>query len=270
MTSNSPRPVDYWTDSRRPLASLLFVLPLLGLYELGLILLGDDQVSAVRNGADTWMRGWLLQVGLDRPWALPLLIVTLLVGWQVFARFPWRTSFETVIGMGAESLLGAILLLVMGQILSLSFRHFGWTPVELVDASVSSTATAVSFLGAGIYEEVLFRLLLLPGVYLLLRLLMLSPRLSAVGAVMTTSTIFALAHYLEPASGNSALWPSSFVDAARSVIESPHAWFGFGFRWLAGLIFAAMFVVRGFGITVGCHVLYDLLVGVVIATQSQS
>lgn len=268
MPSPPPSPpVDYWTESRRPLASLLFVTPLLLLYEVGVVLLGNDHVTAVRNGADTWMRGWLLQVGLDRPWVLPLLILTALIGWQVVARFPWRTSVETLIGMGAESLLGAILLLVMGQVLSLSFRHFGWIPADIVDADVSSAATAVSFLGAGIYEEVLFRLLLLPGVYLILRTAMLSKRLAALVAVLATSTIFALAHYLDPTRGAAALSPGAFTDAAQTVLESPSMWFGFGFRWLAGLVFAGLFVLRGFGITVGCHVLYDLLVGVVIASQ---
>src|SRR5690606_34996870 len=113
--TSTTRNVDYWTDSRRPLASLVFVAPLLVLYEPGIMLLDAPQVAAVRNGADTWMRGGLLQVGLDRPWVLPVLIVTVLIGWQVIARFPWRTSIETLIGMGAESLLGAILLLVRSE-----------------------------------------------------------------------------------------------------------------------------------------------------------
>jgi membrane protease YdiL (CAAX protease family) len=265
--TSSPRNVDYWTDSRRPLASLLFVAPLLLLYELGVMFLDGPQVAAVRNGADTWMRGGLLQVGLDRPWVLPVLIITILVGWQIVARFPWRTSIDTLVGMGAESLLGAILLLVMGQVLSLMLRHTGWEPSAMVEASLTPAATAVGFLGAGIYEEVLFRLLLLPGAFLALRMLLLSPRLSAVLAVLVTSTIFALAHYL-PTVGSMSAAPAAFAEAAELVIHSPEVWFGFGFRWLAGLIFAVMFVLRGFGITVGCHVIYDLLVGVVISTHA--
>lgn len=264
---SAPRKVDYWTDSRRPLASLLFVIPLLVIYELGVLFLEGPQAAAIRNGADTWMRGGLLQVGLDRPWALPVLIVTILIGWQLVARFPWRTSIETLIGMGAESLLGAILLLVLGQVLSLVLRHARWGQETLASASLTPTATAVGYIGAGIYEEVLFRLLLLPAVYLLLRMLLLSRRLAAVLAILTTSTVFALAHYLEPTLASIADIPSAFNGAAQTVIHSPQEWFGFGFRWLAGLIFAAMFVLRGFGITVGCHVIYDLLVGIVIASQ---
>ena len=38
-------------------------------------------------------------------------------------------------------------------------------------------------------------------------------------------------------------------------------WFAFVFRWLAGVYFAWVFVVRGFGVAVGTHTAYDLLVG---------
>ena len=44
---------DYWQQSRRPLASLYFVAPLLAMYEAGVILLGPH---AIRNGADVWLR----------------------------------------------------------------------------------------------------------------------------------------------------------------------------------------------------------------------
>ena len=38
-------------------------------------------------------------------------------------------------------------------------------------------------------------------------------------------------------------------------------WFAFIFRWLAGVYFAWVFVVRGFGVAVGTHTAYDVLVG---------
>ena len=51
----------YLNESRRPLASLLFVLPVLALYELGVALLGPQ---AIRNGADVWIESLLDFVGL--------------------------------------------------------------------------------------------------------------------------------------------------------------------------------------------------------------
>ena len=251
---------DYWTESRRPLVSLAFLLPLLGLYEFGVLWLGGSNTHAVRNGADTWMRGWLLQLGIDRPWILPMLIVVILAGWHVLARHPWQISRETLFGMFAESLLCAILLLVAGQLLSLGCRHIG-----LPAASFPATAAnAVSYIGAGIYEEVLFRLLLLPAVFLLLRGLLLPVGLSALLAIFVTSLVFSMAHYLQPGPASMVASLEPMTQAAQQLSQSPELWFGFGFRLMAGLVFAGLFLTRGFGVTVGCHAFYDLMVGILM------
>ena len=41
----------------------------------------------------------------------------------------------------------------------------------------------------------------------------------------------------------------------------PFTWFAFIFRWMAGVFFAWVFILRGFGIAVGTHTMYDILVG---------
>ncbi len=256
--------LDYWTESRRPLVSLAFLLPLLALYEFGVLWVGGGNVDSIRNGADTWMRGWLLQFGLDRPWMLPVLIVIILTAWHVGARHPWRISRETLLGMFAESLLGAILLLVTGQLLSLWCQRLG-IPVLALS---STAANAVSYIGAGIYEEVLFRLLLLPVVFLLLRALLIPAKFSAVLAIILTSLVFSMAHYLQPVSGSLTVSLEPMALAAQHVSQRPELWFGFAFRLLAGLVFAGLFLTRGFGVTVGCHALYDLLVGVLMTSPT--
>ena len=65
-------------------------------------------------------------------------------------------------------------------------------------------------------------------------------------AVVSTSLLFSLAHHVGPTGEALRLFP-------------------FTFRTLAGLFFAGLFVVRGFGITVGTHAAYDLLVGLLMA-----
>jgi membrane protease YdiL (CAAX protease family) len=65
---------------------------------------------------------------------------------------------------------------------------------------------------------------------------------------LVTSLMFSLAHYVGPTAETMVL-------------------FTFTFRALAGVFFAALFVTRGFGITVGCHAAYDLLVGVLMKSQ---
>ena len=81
---------DYWNQSRRPLASLFFVLPLLLCYELGIWWLGSE---AMRNGADVWLQQLLAASGIGGLFLLPLLTVAILLAWHHTTRQPWK-SFQ--------------------------------------------------------------------------------------------------------------------------------------------------------------------------------
>jgi membrane protease YdiL (CAAX protease family) len=108
----------------------------------------------------------------------------------------------------------------------------------------------VSFIGAGVYEEVMFRLLLVPAAFLAFRMFEFPPKWAAVMAAVSTSFLFALAHHIGPS-----------ADAFNL--------FAFSFRAAAGLFFATVFLLRGFGITVGCHAAYDLFVGVLLVAPAE-
>src|SRR5205814_3715663 len=108
-----------------------------------------------------------------------------------------------------------------------------------------SLPRVIAYLGAGVYEEMLFRLFLIPAVYVVLRILLVSRRPAIFLSVVATSVLFSLAHYAGPAADQ-------------------FTWFSFVFRATAGIFFAVLFVVRGFGVTVGSHAAYDVIVGVLI------
>lgn len=238
---------DYWSEARLPLPSLVFLIPLLVIYECGVLWVGGGNSEALRNGADFWMRGWLHQLGLGHLMLLPGLVVFGLMAWHYCGRYPWRFSVDTLIGMLAESLLFAFLLIVLGQLQDFVFQN--WIGPETLSINVEAVAArTISFIGAGIYEEVMFRLCLLPICYGFFRMTQISVRWSAMLAIISTSLAFSLAHYVGPA-------PDTF------------AFYSFSFRALAGTFFAALFWLRGFGITVGCHAAYDLLVGILIEVQ---
>jgi len=239
-----PQPAEYWFATREPLVSLVFLAPLLLLYEAGVLLFGGPAPETIRNGADYWMRGWLAQAGLTGEWPLPALVVGVLLVWHLIGKYAWRVSAETLLGMFAESLLFAFVLVVLGQIQGVAFNRME-ANLGLAAGLKSISAPVITYTGAGLYEEVLFRLCLLPAAYLLFRGVQLSKGWSAGLAVVATSLLFAAAHYVGG-------------DAYELTL------FSFTFRTLAGLFFAGLFVVRGFGITVGCHAAYDLLVGMLL------
>jgi membrane protease YdiL (CAAX protease family) len=241
---------DYWALSRQPLHSLLFLLPLLAVYEIGVARLGAAGEQA-RNGADYWMRGTIQRAGFDLTLALPGLVIVLLLGWQACARYRWSVAPSVLLGMLAESLLFGACLIVLGQVLDLAVRHaqpMGFS-LSLGAPSLDAASKGISYLGAGIYEEVLFRLLLLTGVRWGLRLLLVPKRFALLLAIVCTSLLFSAAHYTGSAADTWSLQ-------------------GFAFRALAGLVFSTLFVARGFGITVGAHAAYDLLVGVLLAAPA--
>ena len=237
-------PIRYFDQTKRPLPCLLFLIPLLALYELGTLWIGDDNPVRLRNGADAWMRWWLEQFGMQPVYVLPLALMFIFTVWQLCARYPWRVDGEVMLGMVAESMVFALALLVFGRLQDIAFQtleesyvaaSLGAPPPRFIDV--------VSYIGAGIYEETLFRLLLLPAVYCCLAAVGVPSLLASTAAVTLSGLAFSGAHYLGP-------------------MAEPFVWFSFIFRWIAGLVFAGVFVLRGFGIAVGTHAAYDILVGV--------
>lgn len=239
---------DYWSLARQPLNCLLFLLPLLATYEIGAVVLAAG--DSARNGADYWLRSGLHLAGFKHPLLLPFFIVGLLAAWQIVGGFRWKASPATLCGMLAESALFGACLVLLGQVQDLAFRtQFGQLAAgphpAIPLAQSGSLPLVISYLGAGVYEEMLFRLCLIPATYLVLRVLLVPRRPAIFLSVVATSVLFSLAHYAGPAADQ-------------------FTWFSFVFRATAGVFFAVLFVVRGFGVTAGSHAAYDVIVGVLI------
>jgi hypothetical protein len=246
----------YWAITRRPLPCLVFVAPLLLAYELGV--LGMGGAEAGRTGADAWMRHGLAALGLTDRWFPPLCLALALLAWQTFAACEWRFSPLVPLGMALESVVLAIALVGLSRLVDLGFENLERSPSWLLSARGPAAAAGVSdpgatmaerplalligFLGAGVYEEALFRLLLVPLGFLLLRLLQAPAVLASTFAVTASALLFSLAHH-------------------AGTPGEAFTWFAFIFRWAAGVYFAWVFVLRGFGVAVGTHTAYDILVG---------
>jgi hypothetical protein len=240
------RPASYWNTTRRPLPSLVFVIPLMLAYEVGVLWHGGSAPATIRTGADAWMRGMLGALGLTDQWLLPLLLVVTLLGWQVTNPREWRFSPATLGGMILESVLLAVALVGVSRLIDMGFSVLDQRGARLLAVAPPSTRSdlfsLIGFLGAGVYEEALFRLALVPVFYGLLRLLQTPQVLASALAVTGSALLFSLAHH-------------------AGTPGEAFTLFAFIFRWMAGVYFAWVFVIRGFGIAVGTHTAYDILVG---------
>src|SRR5215470_13850950 len=95
---------DYLAATRHPWACVLFVLPLLAAYELGLFLMGPGQRDACRNGADLWLRALLAQAGLRAWFWAPALLTMTLLAWSWLRRGHRPREFVRLwVGMLLES-----------------------------------------------------------------------------------------------------------------------------------------------------------------------
>ncbi len=232
----------YWKLSRTPRYSLTFALPLLVLYEV-LAAAINGGTSGVRNGADVLLKSLFVAILGPRG---PLVFAVLLVGTMValiardMRRSPGGLSARIFGGMLAESValalaFGVVVGLVTAQLVSGlhalalgPLDRLGWGPGLMVS------------LGAGLYEELLFRVLLVSALLAGARIVLgLGRTGAATVAVLGGAFIFAAFHYVGPYGDRLEI--GSFV-----------------FRMVAGIAFSGLYVSRGFGITAWTHALYDV------------
>jgi membrane protease YdiL (CAAX protease family) len=234
----------YLLATRHPWSCLLFLLPLLAAYEGGVWLMGGAQSHAFRNGADAWLRWALEYFGLSQLYWAPLLIAGVFMAWSILRRRDRPADLLGVeTGMAIESVGFALGLWGISRSLAPMLESFG---VKLQIAPTPAVlGQVITYVGAGIYEELLFRLLLYSGLLILLRWIRVSLLLSVVLAAFSSSALFSAAHHIGP-----------YGEAFDNYV--------FLFRMLAGLYFALLYQLRGFGIAVGAHACYDVVVGIVM------
>ena len=240
FTSNR---ISYFAATRHPLPCLLFVLPLLLSYEGCVLCLGGAHPEMLRNGADNWLRMALEALGVSLSWLPPALLVALLVVWIYVRRDVRPTDLVgTTSGMGIESVAFALGLWGVSLLLTPLLKHTG---IELVAGKPEANPLLriVPYIGAGIYEETLFRLLLFTSLAWLLKKLEIVPYLGIVLAAFGSATLFSTAHHLGPQG-------------------QPYSHFLFLFRLVAGLYFVWLYQLRGFGVAVGAHACYNVMVSV--------
>ena len=232
----------YWHDSRAPRYSLTFALPLLILYEVMAAALGSA-TGGVRNGADVMIKSAFIAVfGANGPLVFGGLLIGLVI-WLVVRdlRGGRRIDPGTFLAMFAESVVLAIAFgFVVGVISAQLLSPFQTVAISLAQGMSTPTQIMVS-LGAGLYEELLFRVILV-GALLWggKKVFGWGPAASGVFATLTGALIFSAFHYVGP-----------YGDAIE--VGS------FTFRAVAGIAFSALYILRGFGITAWTHALYDLI-----------
>lgn len=258
-----PTLATYWDRSQWPLQALWFLLPMLLVYELGAWVYAPSDVDRLPLILAERFVGKFFEIFGVTGYYLPgFVVVILLVSWHLVRRDPWRPEPRLYLVMLVEAMLWSIPLFVMSlmmfrpdaiqEAINLKLQYAGDLPMLAGLEDDRWTVNAIFSIGAGIYEELVFRLIaiaLLHAVFV--DLLRLPDQWGALAAVFVSAVAFALYHF---ASLNITEWTG-------------RQWRHFVFYLLAGFYFAAVYLWRGFGIVVGTHAIYDLLVVTLQAMQ---
>jgi membrane protease YdiL (CAAX protease family) len=236
----------YFRISSQPWHILLFLMPFIVFYELGSTGIIGGGVSETLEAQDMLVRFFDLfgVLGLHLP-AIAL-VLTLLVQ-QVLSKTKWTIHPGVLFAMVAESAFLTGPLIVVAIVLSSVTPAMGVQQATPPIGTQSPTTFEGIYLafGAGIYEEMLFRLVLITLLHFIVTdVLGFKSKTGMIVAVVLSALAFAWHH-----------------DAVAS--NGLNLRLGL-FYTIAGVYFGVLFLARGLGIAVGAHLMYDLLVLVVM------
>lgn len=267
VAAPAPPQRNYFSETQQPIYSAALVLPFMLIYQIGLVVLK----SRVINGGDaiiTTLSGSLFHaLGVEASFASIVVPICAFLFWQFRKKGTWTIRPPVLFASFFESLIYAVVLyMLLGY-----FVHYlpcieapapaapvAVSPAEPVvmdsraaaPASGSSNRSAsrqpgvgdfVLYCGAGVYEELVFRVFLL-GLLLLIftKIFHMEHAYAAAWSALTGAIIFSAFHHI----GGEPYRTGVFLQ-----------------RVLAGIYFSALYFTRSFGVAAASHAMYDIIVG---------
>ncbi len=230
----------YFSDTKNLLYSFLISLPLFLAYELLILISQPDASQIVRISVDSWFKSIFSLLGVNAV-SITLLIVALL---GMFILYKEREQlralrFKYFPIMIAESTIYAIFVtLIATFFVSMVFAFSANDPIS----SLTGLQKFALSLGAGLYEELFFRVILVSALILIFQRIFNNKNWAAITAsVILSAFLFSMVHYV-------------------GSMGDPFTLSSFTYRFVFGLMLNGIYVWRGFGIAAWTHALYDLMV----------
>ena len=230
----------YFSSTKTLLYSFLFSLPLFLVYETLIVISQPSSDHVVRISVDVWMKTIFTHLGVNAVSFSLLLMVFIGIGILIKERAKLKEMrFKYFPFLLLESGMYAIVVAFISSTLISALLNFSAT--DPVDQLSYLQQLALS-LGAGLYEELFFRVILVSVFIFLFNKLFNNNKWASVSAaVILSALMFSAVHYMGNMGDFFTL--NSFL-----------------YRFLFGLILNGIFVARGFGVAAWTHALYDVLV----------
>ncbi len=229
----------YLDDTHNLLYSFLVSIPLFLLYEFLIVVSQPSGDAIVRISVDVWIKSLFTYLGLN---AMSFsLLLLLIIGSVILFRERERLKtvrFSYFPVLLLEATFYAIIVAIISQsLVSLLLNMAASDPIN----SLSMMEKLALSLGAGLYEELFFRVILVTALIWVFTKMMGKKWAGVTAAVVLSALLFSAVHYIGTMGDAFSL--GSFL-----------------YRFLFGLILNGIYVWRGFGVAAWTHAIYDIMV----------
>jgi len=238
-SERSGRRATVLTGPYSPLVQLLVLLPLVVFYEAAMPFISERTHAYHR--IDAWSQAALSKLGLTA-WYLPGALMLLgLLAIHVYRHDPWKVRADSLWKLWGESILWTVPLFVLYLLFTLPVgRLLGAGAALAMGGSEDLFAQIVLAVGSGLFEEFIYRLVLMSALlWLLQRLFRLSLDASQLLAVCLAAAVFAAALYVGPS-------------------HARYDHLAFLFRVGAGIYLGSVFILRGFATSTIVHATFNI------------
>jgi len=234
--------LSYLNLTRTATYGFLSALPLIALYEVMILVANQGRVGEIRVSSEVWLKQLLR--GVEGPAFLILGGVIVVIGLGIILierkkNIPIRPRF--FLGMILESSFYAVAIAIIVSQIVWSLTMYAQSAPAVFESAQELWMQIALSIGAGIYEELLFRVILVGGLYAVLRAILQLKTPAYIIAAVAGALLFSSIHYLGALGDDFTL--ASFT-----------------FRFLFGLALNTLYLLRGFGVAAWTHTLYDIMV----------
>ena len=229
--------MSYLNLSKNTLYSLVFIFPMLFMYELFCFVNYYNYSYEIRNSADVFIRTFFYYFGESSNiiYALTILIVFLIILYRNKEIIILSSiDFKILLCMLIESLAWTFIFFIL-------MVSFGNTLIMLIKGNIIVENFYLS-IGAGIWEEIVFRLIILSStIFIFKNIFNYKFIISVILSIVISSVLFSIFHYIGP-------------------FAEEFTYRSFFIRSFAGILLSILYLFRGLGITVYTHIFYDMLI----------
>lgn len=224
----------YFTHTSSMLFGVIVSIPLAIYYEISMLLANRGMESEIRNAADVMFKRLFESIGYDGPLAGIVMFAFLFIIAAIS-----QGAHKEKEGIKVHWHFYPVMIAESGLYAMILFALMAISMSAMAPAMAISPVDIGYSLGAGVYEELLFRAVLLSGLIFLASKLPGKTTLWKILAVLISALLFSGAHYIG-AAGDTFTWMSFLA------------------RTLGGLLLGFVYMLRGLGPAVYTHAIYDI------------